>query len=254
MATKSLKTSIITSVISLGIIFTLSTEIIYLILNTYLSKEVKNFLKFPRTLKDVKILYDALTGHENNNIHVLICYVATYIFLQSFSLPGSVMLSVLGGTLWGSWNALILVSFCSGTGSTICYLLSYYLGQPIIQNYLSERMERWNEKLNAHRKGLFSYIIFLKTTPFLPNWFINIASPHLGVGVGVFYWATFFGVAPLSFIHIQAGDTIHRLSETDEFTFFTIQNVVTVSLVAIAALIPIILGKRFESQEKSKVG
>ncbi|CAB5180969.1 unnamed protein product [Rhizophagus irregularis] len=238
MATKSLKTSIITSVISLGIIFTLSTEIIYLILNTYLSKEVKNFLKFPRTLKDVKILYDALTGHENNNIHVLICYVATYIFLQSFSLPGSVMLSVLGGTLWGSWNALILVSF----------------GQPIIQNYLSERMERWNEKLNAHRKGLFSYIIFLKTTPFLPNWFINIASPHLGVGVGVFYWATFFGVAPLSFIHIQAGDTIHRLSETDEFTFLTIQNVVTVSLVAIAALIPIILGKRFESQEKSKVG
>ncbi|PKY49409.1 hypothetical protein RhiirA4_465386 [Rhizophagus irregularis] len=239
MATKSLKTSIITSVISLGIIFTLSTEIIYLILNTYLSKEVKNFLKFPRTLKDVKILYDALTGHENNNIHVLICYVATYIFLQSFSLPGSVMLSVLGGTLWGSWNALILVSF---------------VRQPIIQNYLSERMERWNEKLNAHRKGLFSYIIFLKTTPFLPNWFINIASPHLGVGVGVFYWATFFGVAPLSFIHIQAGDTIHRLSETDEFTFLTIQNVVTVSLVAIAALIPIILGKRFESQEKSKVG
>ncbi|CAG8502888.1 1065_t:CDS:2 [Rhizophagus irregularis] len=230
MATKSLKTSIITSVISLGIIFTLSTEIIYLILNTYLSKEVKNFLKFPRTLKDVKILYDALTGHENNNIHVLICYVATYIF---------VMLSVLGGTLWGSWNALILVSF---------------VRQPIIQNYLSERMERWNEKLNAHRKGLFSYIIFLKTTPFLPNWFINIASPHLGVGVGVFYWATFFGVAPLSFIHIQAGDTIHRLSETDEFTFLTIQNVVTVSLVAIAALIPIILGKRFESQEKSKVG
>lgn len=94
------------------------------------------------------------------------------------------MLSVLGGTLWGSWNALILVSFvskiqflffiicllifffldsirqkCSGTGSTICYLLSYYLGQPIIQNYLSERMERWNEKVCNIFDELIIYIL-----------------------------------------------------------------------------------------------
>ncbi|GES81317.1 transmembrane protein 41B [Rhizophagus clarus] len=247
------KSSIITSVISLVIIFILSTVILYLILNNYLSKEVKNFLKFPRTLKDVKILHDALTGQENDSIHIVICYAATYIFLQSFSIPGSVMLGVLGGALWGSWNALVLVSFCSGTGATISYLLSYYLGQPIIQNYLSERMEHWNEKLNAHRKGLFSYIIFLKVAPFFPNWFINIASPHLGVGVWVFYWATFFGTTPLSFIHVQAGETIHRLSESDEFTFLTLQNIVTMSLIAIAALIPIILGKNFASQEKSKV-
>ncbi|RIA93899.1 snare associated Golgi protein [Glomus cerebriforme] len=252
MSTKS-KTSIITSIIFLLIIFILSTEIIYFILSTYLSNEAKNVLKFPRNLKDIRILHDVLTSNRNDDIQIVICYVATYIFLQSFSIPGSVMLSVLGGTLWGSWNALILISFCSGTGATVCYLLSYYLGKPIIQTYLSEHMKNWNERLNSHREGLFSYIIFLRIAPILPNWFINIASPHLGVGIGVFYWATFFGVAPLTFIHVQAGETIHKLSENDEFVFLTTQNIITMSLVAIVALIPIILRKRFESQEKNKL-
>jgi uncharacterized membrane protein YdjX (TVP38/TMEM64 family) len=163
------------------------------------------------------------------------------------------MLSVLGGALWGSWNALALVSLCSGIGATICYLLSCYLGQRVIQNYFSERMKRLNEQLNAHRKELFSYIIFLRVTPLLPNWFINIASPHLGVGVGVFYWATFFGVIPLTFIHVHAGETIHIFSETDEMNFLTTQNIVTMSLVAAAILIPTMLRKRFEPQENNKL-
>ncbi|CAG8657186.1 2253_t:CDS:2, partial [Funneliformis caledonium] len=212
----------------------------------------KDVLKFPRTLQDVRLIHEALTGHGNDDIYIVICYIATYIFLQSFAVPGSVMLSVLGGTLWGSWKALVLVSFCTGTGATISYLLSYYLGQPVTQNYLAERMERWNVQLNSHRKGLFSYIIFLRIAPFLPNWFINIASPHLGVGIGVFYWATFFGVAPLSFIHAQAGETIHVLSESDEFTFLTIQNIVAMSLFAVTALIPVMLRKKFEPQENTK--
>ncbi|CAI2169599.1 854_t:CDS:2 [Funneliformis geosporum] len=248
------KTSILISIISLTIIFIISAGVLYFILDTYLPKEGKDVLKFPRTLQDVRLIHESLTGHGNDDIYIVICYIATYIFLQSFAVPGSVMLSVLGGTLWGSWKALVLVSFVSkGTGATISYLLSYYLGQPVTQNYLAERMERWNVQLNAHRKGLFSYIIFLRIAPFLPNWFINIASPHLGVDIRVFYWATFIGVAPLSFIHVQAGETIHVLSESDEFSFLTTQNIVAMSLIAITALIPVLLRKKFESQEKTKL-
>ena len=37
------------------------------------------------------------------------------------------------------------------------------------------------------------YIIFLRITPFLPNWFINVASPVIGVRLAPFYWGTFLG-------------------------------------------------------------
>jgi hypothetical protein len=59
------------------------------------------------------------------------------------------------------------------------------------------------------------------------------------------------GVVPLSFIHVHAGETIHKFSETDEFSFLTTQNIVTLSLVAVATLIPTMLRKRFESQENN---
>lgn len=40
---------------------------------------------------------------------------------------------------------------------------------------------------------LFFYMVFLRVTPLLPNWFINIASPIVDVPASVFFFGTFFG-------------------------------------------------------------
>ncbi len=81
----------------------------------------------------------------------------------------------------------------------------------------------------SFRGNLLSYILFLRITPFLPNWFINIVSPVIGkpdttvltvyrkicfkitsflrLSLGVpllpFWFGSFFGVAPPSFVFIQ---------------------------------------------------
>ena len=47
-----------------------------------------------------------------------------------------------------------------------------------------------------HHEDLFNYIMFLRITPFLPNWFINIASPIIGVPVWPFFAGTFVGESP----------------------------------------------------------
>ncbi|CAG8640719.1 14943_t:CDS:2 [Acaulospora morrowiae] len=213
--------SITSSLIKLAFIFMISTGIVILILDNYLPKS--RHLKFPRSIHDVKLLHETLVGHGGGGFHVVICFVTVFIYLQSFAIPGSVMLSVLGGALWGSWKALFLVCLCSSTGATICNFLSFYFGR----------------------------VISKKVTPFLPNWFINVASPHLSVDASVFFWATLIGVGPLSFIHVKSGETIHMLSETDNFTFFTFQNVLTMGLIAVAALIPVIFKEVFEKKFKN---
>ena len=48
-------------------------------------------------------------------------------------------------------------------------------------------------QVDKHRDHLINYIIFLRITPFLPNWFINITSPVINVPLGVFFLGTFFG-------------------------------------------------------------
>ena len=45
-----------------------------------------------------------------------------------------------------------------------------------------------------HREHLLNYIIFLRITPFLPNWFINITSPVINVPLMPFFLGTFIGM------------------------------------------------------------
>ena len=63
-------------------------------------------------------------------------------------------------------------------------------------------------QVERHREHLINYIIFLRITPFLPNWFINITSPVINVPLKVFFIGTFLGKASSS----QAVRT--RLMET----------------------------------------
>lgn len=53
-------------------------------------------------------------------------------------------------------------------------------------------------QVERHREHLINYIIFLRITPFLPNWFINITSPVINVPLKVFFIGTFLGKAKAS--------------------------------------------------------
>ena len=49
-------------------------------------------------------------------------------------------------------------------------------------------------QVSHHKDDILSYIIFLRITPFLPNWFINITSPVIGVPLLPFFLGTFIGL------------------------------------------------------------
>lgn len=67
--------------------------------------------------------------------------------MQAFAVPGSVMLSVLGGALFGLWVGIVVVLLAASIGSTFCYLISYYLGHPIVEKYLTERIAKLKKKV-----------------------------------------------------------------------------------------------------------
>ena len=96
-------------------------------------------------------------------------------------------------------------------------------------------------------------MIVLRISPFPPNWTVNLGSPHLGVRIGVFFWGTFIGVAAPSFIHVQAGAALDRLSSSDKLELFTITNVACLFAVCIVALVPVVIRRRFENTQPTLV-
>ncbi|KAF9426456.1 Transmembrane protein 41B [Podila epigama] len=201
---------------------------VYLLLHYNLPKDIpedqKEWLKFPRSAEDVQHLSIVLERYVSEHYYqVLFCFVATYLTMQAFAIPGSVMLSVLGGALFKLWVGIIVVLLSASIGSTFCYIISYYLCHPIVEKYLSERIAKLKVKIDSKKDQLFFYFAFLRVTPFIP-----------------------IGVLPNTLVTVQAGVTLAALASPDDFTLLTPQNIIMTVVICICLLIPIILHRHAE--------
>ncbi|KAG0261917.1 Transmembrane protein 41B [Mortierella polycephala] len=213
-----------------------------------LTDEQRQWLKFPRNVEDVQhlsiILEDYLAKHY---YEVMACFVATYVAMQAFAVPGSIMLSVLGGALFKAWVGIPLVLFCAAFGALCCYSISYYLCHPIVEKYLRAKIKKLEAKIEAKRDELFFYFTFLRVTPFFPNWFMNVASPHLGIPPLIFFFGTLIGVLPNTLVTVQAGATLAKLASPDDFTLLTPQNIIMTIVICFCLLLPIVLHRNAEA-------
>lgn len=62
-----------------------------------------------------------------------------------------------------------------------------------MKKFFPERAAQWATAVDKHKQNLLNYIIFLRVTPFLPNWFINMSAPVIGVPLVPFALGTFIG-------------------------------------------------------------
>ncbi|KAM6068336.1 transmembrane protein 41B isoform 2-T2 [Theristicus caerulescens] len=203
-----------TSLLILVSIFLSAAFLMFLVYKNFpqLSEEERECIKVPRDMDDAKALGKVLSKYKDTfYVQVLVAYFATYVFLQTFAIPGSIFLSILSGFLYPFPLALFLVC-------------------------LVER----------HREHLINYIIFLRITPFLPNWFINITSPVINVPLKVFFIGTFLGVAPPSFVAIKAGTTLYQLTTAGEAVSWN--SVFVLMILAILSILPAVFQKKLKQK------
>jgi uncharacterized membrane protein YdjX (TVP38/TMEM64 family) len=96
-------------------------------------KEHLNKLKIPKNFQDVKEIGKILSFYTKQYyLFVFIIYSTTYIFLQNFSIPSSIFLSLLGSHLYGFFTGTLLVCTLSTIGATNSYCISYFIGKKLI--------------------------------------------------------------------------------------------------------------------------
>lgn len=199
------------------------------------------FKKFPMTSEDVQELSNVIMNYTEGSFgYVLAVFCFLYLLLQSFAIPGPLVLSILAGTIFGRWLGLIIVSFCATSGASMCYTLSHFFGKGIIVRKYPEKILEANQKITENKENLFFYLLFLRITPIVPNLIINLSSPIVGVPFKTFYFATLFGLMPANIIHINTGMTIANIKKVG----LTYDSIVFLLLLAFLALIPTIFINR----------
>ncbi|XP_063717336.1 transmembrane protein 41B-like [Symsagittifera roscoffensis] len=237
------------SITFLCALFALSTSILLSVFNQLpeFPEDHKQVVqKLPRSMDDAKELARVLSLYRENHYYsVLTCLAFVYIFLQTFAIPGSIFLSVVLGFLFNFYVALFVICMCSATGATLCYLASGLVGPPLLEKYCKARIDQWKASVNHHRQHMLNYIIFLRITPFLPNWFINISSPVLDVSLWPFFIGTFLGVAPPSFVAVSAGQNIYNLTTAGDALSYT--SILMLAIFAILSMLPVIFQNKLKA-------
>ncbi|BGP42397.1 hypothetical protein JCM10450v2_006491 [Rhodotorula kratochvilovae] len=203
-------------------------------------------VKLPRSFDDLKSLNEVLQVYsECNYWRVMGCYIVVYLFLQTFSVPGSMYLSILGGALWGVLIALPLVCFCVASGALLCYLMSAALGPAVLLHSAvwRARVDAWAARVRKHDDNLVSYLIVLRIAPLPPHWVVNVVAPHLGISVWKFWVSTCLGIAGVTYIHTTIGTTLDQMTSSADFHLISWQN----GLGLGGILIPVLLRRAFAS-------
>ena len=109
--------------------------------------------------------------YAENPAKALAIYSVIYILVASLSIPGSGILTLTAGAIFGFWPGLAMVSFASSIGSTLALLLSRFFFRDIVQKTFKKQAALVNKGIE--KEGAF-YLLTLRLIPLFPFYIINI--------------------------------------------------------------------------------
>jgi len=146
---------------------------------------------------------------QQHLVVTLIVYVLLYVAVTGLSLPGAVILTLVGGFLFQRWWGTLIVSCSSTAGATVAFLLTRYLFRAWIENRWGSRLEPINR--GVERGGAW-YLLTLRLVPLFPFFLINIALGLTRMPVRTFWWVSQVGMLPGTFLYVNAGAELGNLT------------------------------------------
>jgi uncharacterized membrane protein YdjX (TVP38/TMEM64 family) len=163
-----------------------------------------DFLSF-ETLRDNR---DGLIGFRDQHYFSLVMlFLAAYVVIVGFSLPGGAVASITGGFLFGVFPG---VAF-NVVGATLGALVIFSAARYGLGEALSRRMEASEGAVRQIRDGLkeneISFLFLMRLVPAVPFFAANLVPALVGVSTFRFAMTTFIGIIPgaLVFTWIGAG-------------------------------------------------
>jgi uncharacterized membrane protein YdjX (TVP38/TMEM64 family) len=182
-------------------------------------------------------------------MYVLFAFVYLYILLQAFAIPGPLFLCILSGPLFGlvpgfilSLSVKIRIIQCSVLGASCCFFLSYTLGRSLVFKYFPDLIMKLRNMINNNRHNLFWYMLFLRLTPLIPNWFVNLGCPLVGMPYKYFFLGSLIGLIPNNFILLQTGMTLKEI----ESIGLNYKHLLILMALAVFSLLPTLFKKKIE--------
>ncbi len=143
-----------------------------------------------------------------NPVAAAAAYVACYTLVVTLSLPGSLIMTLAGGFLFGPVLATPLAVIGATLGATLLFVAAKSgIGDALHARVMAQaggagmlvRLER------GVRENAFSVLLLMRLMPAIPFFVANLAPAFLGVRLRTYVLTTFLGIIPATAVYASVG-------------------------------------------------
>lgn len=135
-------------------------------------------------------------------------FMAVYAVAVALSVPGAIILTLMGGFLFGPATGTAYVVLAATLGAVAVFLAARTAFGSALRAKAGPRLARF---VDGFRDDALSYLLVLRLVPVFPFWLVNLAAAILGVRLGTFVLATLFGIIPGSAVYASLGNSMREL-------------------------------------------
>lgn len=140
-------------------------------------------------------------------------FFLVYFLISALSIPGTRILSLLGGALFGLLEGTTLVVTAATSGAVIAMLLSRYL----LRDWVQRRFTTMMDKVNQGMANNGSYYLFaVRLVPVLPFSVINLLMGLTPFPVLRYALLTFVGLLPSILLYISTGRELSQIQSMQD--------------------------------------
>lgn len=163
---------------------------------------LRDYLSFEALRENREALIAFRDGHY---LLTALGFVAAYVVIVAFSLPGATVATLTGGFLFGIFPGVLYNVTAATLGAVAIFLAARWgLGAR-----LKERMDASEGMVRKIKAGIdenqWSMLFFIRLVPVVPFFVANLVPSFLGVSLFRFAVSTFFGIMPGALVFTSVG-------------------------------------------------
>ncbi|PHP27143.1 TVP38/TMEM64 family protein [Limimaricola cinnabarinus] len=163
---------------------------------------LRDLLSF-ETLRDNR---EALIAWRDANYALAVAgFMAAYVAIVAFSLPGATVATLTGGFLFGTFPGVAYNVIAATIGAVLIFLAA----RAGLGRRLSKGMDTSEGRLKKIKEGIrenqWSMLLLLRLLPVVPFFVANLLPALIGVGLVPFALTTLLGIAPGALVFTSVG-------------------------------------------------
>jgi len=162
------------------------------------------------TLEYAQSQLSNIQDYKNENFaQTALIYFIGYVIATGLSIPGAIIITLLGGAIFGLFWGTLLVSFASSIGATLAFLASRVLLRDWVQRRFGDYLAPLNKGIE--KDGSF-YLFSIRMVPLFPFFVVNLLMGLTAIRTTSFYLASQAGMLIGTAVYVNAGSELSQIS------------------------------------------